>query len=59
MALADSLNTPKASAFLSGKGMPPTPKGYVGGQEIGPIKEELAQARTKAEKDVGMADINI
>jgi hypothetical protein len=59
MALADSLNTPKASAFLSGKGMPPTPKGYVGGQEIGPIKEELAQARTKAEKDVGMADVNI
>ena len=59
MALADSLNTPKASAFLSGKGMPPTPKGYVGAQEIGPIKEELAQARTKAEKDVGMADINI
>jgi len=59
MALADSLNTPKASAFLSGKGMPPTPKGYVGAQEIGPIKEELTQARTKAEKDVGMADINI
>ena len=59
MALADSLNTPKASAFLSGKGMPPTPKGYVGVQEIGPIKEELTEARTKAEKDVGMADINI
>jgi len=59
MALADSLNTPKASAFLSGKGLPPTPKGYVGVQEIGPIKEELAQARGKAEKDVGMADINI
>ena len=59
MALADSLNTPKASAFLSGKGLPPTPKGYVGAQEIGPIKEELAQARGKAEKDVGMADINI
>jgi len=59
MALADSLNTPKASAFLSGKGMPPTPKGYVGAQEIGPIKEELAQARSKAEKDVGMADVNI
>jgi hypothetical protein len=59
MALADSLNTPKASAFLSGKGLPPTPKGYVGVQEIGPVKEELAQARSKAEKDVGMADINI
>jgi hypothetical protein len=59
MALADSLNTPKASAFLSGKGLPPTPQGYVGLQDIGPVKEELAQARTKAEKDVGMADINI
>jgi len=59
MALADSLNTPKASAFLSGKSLPPTPKGYVGAQEIGPIKEELAQARSKAETDVGMADVNI
>ena len=59
MALADTLNTPKASAFLSGQGLPPTPKGYVGVQEIGPIKEELSQAKSKAEKDVGMADINI
>ena len=59
MALADTLNTPKASAFLSGQGLPPTPKGYVGLQEIGPIKEEITQAKSKAEKDVGMADINI
>ena len=59
MALADSLNTPKASAFLSGKGLPPTPEGYVGLQDIGPVKEELSQARSKAEKDIGMADVSI
>ena len=59
MALADSLNTPKASAFLSGKGLPPTPEGYVGLQDIGPVKEELSQARSKVEKDIGMADVSI
>lgn len=54
-----ALNIPKATAFLSGANAPVTPKGYVGMRELAPIQEELAAAESQAQKDVGMADINI
>ncbi len=36
-----------------------TPKGYVGGAELGPAYEELRGAEAQAEQKVGEADINI
>jgi hypothetical protein len=60
--MADTLSAlkiPKATAFLSGANAPVTPKGYVGMRELAPIQEELATAESQAQKDVGMADINI
>ena len=54
-----ALNIPKATAFLSGANAPVAPKGYVGLRELAPIKEELSKAEAQAQKDVGMADINI
>jgi len=60
--MADTLSAlkiPKATAFLSGANAPVTPKGYVGMRELAPIQEELAAAESQAQKDVGMADINI
>jgi len=60
--MADTLSAlkiPKATAFLSGANAPVTPKGYVGLRELAPIKEELSKAEAQAQKDVGMADINI
>jgi len=50
---------PMTSQFLSGDSAPKTPKGYIGLKEIAPIKQELIGATEKAEKDVGMADIEI
>ena len=37
----------------------PTPKGMLGGAEIGPILSELSDAESKAAFDVAQADINI
>jgi len=37
----------------------PTPKGMLGGAEIGPILSELSDAESKAAFDVSQADINI
>jgi len=37
----------------------PTPKGMLGGAEIGPILSELSNAESKAAFDVAQADINI
>jgi len=60
--MADTLSAlkiPKATAFLSGANAPVTPKGYVGMRELAPIQEELATAESQAQKDVGMADIQV
>jgi hypothetical protein len=60
--MADTLSAlkiPKATAFLSGANAPVTPKGYVGMRELAPIQEELAAAESQAQKDVGMADIQV
>ena len=54
-----ALNIPKATAFLSGADAPVTPKGYIGMREVAPIQEELTNAVSQAEKDVGMADIQV
>jgi hypothetical protein len=54
-----ALNIPKATAFLSGADAPVTPKGYIGMREVAPIQEELAKAESQAQKDVGMADIEV
>ena len=37
----------------------PTPKGMIGGAEIGPVLSELSDAESKAAFDVAQADINI
>ena len=54
-----ALNIPKTTAFLSGADAPVTPKGYIGMREVAPIQAELAEAESKAQKDVGMADIEV
>jgi len=54
-----ALNIPKTTAFLSGADAPVTPKGYIGMREVAPIQEELTNAVSQAEKDVGMADIQV
>jgi hypothetical protein len=59
MALADALKLPKTAALLGGQGMPKTPKGYVGLAEKAPVEAELSEAQSKAEKDIGMADVGI
>jgi len=47
---------PKTAALTQPE---PTPKGMIGGAEIGPILSELSNAESKAAFDVAQADINI
>jgi hypothetical protein len=47
---------PKTAALVQPE---PTPKGMIGGAEIGPVLSELSDAESKASFDVAQADINI
>jgi hypothetical protein len=47
---------PKTAALVQPE---PTPKGMIGGAEIGPVLSELSDAESKAAFDVAQADINI
>jgi hypothetical protein len=47
---------PKTAALTQPE---PTPKGMIGGAEIGPVLSELSDAESKAAFDVAQADINI
>jgi len=59
MALAEALKLSQTESFLSGQGLPKTPKGYIGLAEKAPAQKELLEAQTQAEKNLGMADIEI